>query len=172
MQQETLGHRGHKGDPLYQVRRLLRRGAEHLTEAHRRRLDAALTTGDPTGEVTLAWQVAQDLRAVYHAPTAQQGRRRARRLIQVLPGCPVPEVARLGRTLRSWQVELLAYFDTAGASNGPTEAMNLLVEKIRRIGHGFRNFDNHRLRLLLSCGLTWHDRGALRIRTRRPRFVA
>lgn len=172
VQQETLGHRGHKGDPLYQVRRLLRRGAEHLTEPHRTRLDAALTTGDPTGEVTLAWQVAQDLRAVYHAPTAQQGRRRARRLIQVLPGCPVPEVARLGRTLRSWRVELLAYFDTAGASNGPTEAMNLLVEKIRRIGHGFRNFDNYRLRLLLGAGVDRHTPETPRIRTRRPRMVA
>ena len=33
-----LGHRGHKHDPLYQVRRLLRRGAEHLTDVQRQRL--------------------------------------------------------------------------------------------------------------------------------------
>ena len=31
VQQTTLGHRGHKDDPLYQVRGLLRHGAEHLT---------------------------------------------------------------------------------------------------------------------------------------------
>lgn len=32
---------------------------------------------------------------------------------------PIPEIARRGRTLRAWQHELLAYFDTDGASKGP-----------------------------------------------------
>jgi transposase len=40
----------------------------------------------------------------------------------------VPEVARLGRTLAVWRKEFLAYFDTSRASNGPTEAFNLLIE--------------------------------------------
>ena len=38
---------------------------------------------------------------------------------------------------------------------GPTEAINLLIKKIKRVGHGFRNFTNYRLRLLLHCGTTW-----------------
>lgn len=45
-------------------------------------------------------------------------------------------------TLTEWQTEIMAYFDTGGASNGPTEAVNLLIEKVRRIGHGYRNFAN------------------------------
>ena len=52
-----------------------------------------------------------------------------------------------------WRFEVLAYHSTAGASNGPTEAVNLLVDKIRRIGHGYRNFTNYRRRLLLGCGV-------------------
>jgi transposase len=32
VQQQTLGHRGHAGDPLFRIRRLLRRGHEHHTE--------------------------------------------------------------------------------------------------------------------------------------------
>ena len=44
---------------------------------------------------------------------------------------------------------MLAYFDTSGVSNGGTEAINLLIEKTRRLAHGFRNFDNYRLRILL-----------------------
>jgi transposase len=171
-QQQTLGRRGHKDDPLYAVRRLLRHGADHLTERQRLRLDTALVAGDPSGEVTVAWRIAQDLRAIYHAPNAAEGRRRARRLLAILPGCPIPEAARLGRTLRAWKIEFLGYFDTAGVSNGPTEALNLLIEKVRRIGHGFRNFANYRLRLLLYCGISWQDEKPLRIRTRRPRFVA
>lgn len=172
VQQQTLGHRGHKGDPLYEARRLLHRGAEHLTDKAAARLDTALAAGDPDGEVAIAWQAAQRLRAVYHDHDLRTGRRQAERLLQQLPTCPIPEIARLGRTLRSWRTEFLAYFDTDRASNGPTEAMNLLVEKIRRVGHGYRNFDNYRLRLLLYCGVDWHTPPTPRIRSRRPRLVA
>jgi transposase len=44
---------------------------------------------------------------------------------------------------------MLAYFATHGVSNGGTEAINLLIEKTRRLAHGFRNFDNYRLRIVL-----------------------
>jgi hypothetical protein len=33
--------------------------------------------------------------------------------------------------------------------------MNLLIKKIKRVGHGFRSFENYRLRLLLRCGAPW-----------------
>jgi len=49
----------------------------------------------------------------------------------------VPELHRLARTIDSWRSELLAYFDTERVSNGPTEAINLLIKKIKRVGHGF-----------------------------------
>jgi hypothetical protein len=49
-------------------------------------------------------------------------------------------------------------------SNGPTEAINLLIKKIKRVGHGFRNFDNYRLRLLLHCGVEWNTVRATPIR--------
>jgi transposase len=32
VQQDTLGHRGHKHDPLYQIRGLLSHGVGHLSE--------------------------------------------------------------------------------------------------------------------------------------------
>jgi transposase len=172
VQQQTLGHRGHKHDPLYEIRRLLRRGAEHLTDTQVEKMNTALAVGDPNGEVTIAWHMAQRVRSIYHAPNEEQGRRRARELIEILPTCPISEVARLGRTLRSWRLELLAYFDTGGASNGPTEAINLLIEKTRRVGHGFRNFSNYRLRLLLACGVDWQTPSATPIRGRLPRLAA
>jgi hypothetical protein len=68
--------------------------------------------------------------------------------------------------------EFPAYFDNNRASNGPTEAVNLLVEKIRRIGHGYRRFDHYRRRLLLFCEIEWPAYLLLRIRVRRPSFVA
>ena len=61
-------------------------------------------------------------------------------------------VARLGRTLKQWRTEFLGYFDTDGASNGGTEAINGLIELHRRVARGFRNRDNYRLRMLLIGG--------------------
>jgi hypothetical protein len=49
--------------------------------------------------------------------------------------------------------EILARHATGGCSNGPTEALNLLVKKVKRVGHGIRNFANYRLRLLVRCGV-------------------
>jgi len=65
--------------------------------------------------------------------------------------CPILEVARLGRTLRAWRAQVLAYFDTSGVSNGGTEAINLITEKVRRLAHGFKNFDHYRLRIMLAA---------------------
>jgi hypothetical protein len=51
--------------------------------------------------------------------------------------------------------KILAFHASDGCSNGPTEAINLLIKKVKRVGHGFRNFANYRLRLLLHCGVRW-----------------
>ena len=83
-----------------------------------------------------------------------------------------PEQLRLARTLDAWHDELLAYFTTGGVSNGPTEAINLLIKRVKRVGFGFRNFDNYRLRLLLHCGVRWNTPTTTPIRGRAPRSAA
>jgi transposase len=173
VQHETLERRGHKGDPLYEARRVLRRRADRLGPKAAARVQAALTAGDPHGEVTAAWICAQELARVYLATDPAGGHGRALAVIEALLTCPVPEAQRLGRTLRTWRREFLAYFPTGGASNGPTEAVNLIIEKTRRLGHGFRNWHNYRLRLLPRCGgIRWNTATTPRVRTRHPRFVA
>jgi transposase len=57
-------------------------------------------------------------------------------------GVQIPELSRLARTVRAWEAELLAFPSTMGCSNGPTEAVNLLINKVKGVGHGFRNFTN------------------------------
>jgi transposase len=162
VQQHTLHRRGHKDDPLYRVRRTLMTGADHLTDQQHKRLEKYLPVGDPNGEVDLAWQAYQRLRAIYHASSPQAGRRLAEQLIDVLHTCPIPEIARLGRTLRQWRNQILAYFATGGVNNGGTEAINGVTEKTRRLAHGFRNFENYRLRILLAADGTrpYQDRPA------------
>ncbi len=82
------------------------------------------------------------------------------------------ELTRLARTVGAWQAEILAWHATGGCSNGPTEAFNLLVKKVKRVGHGFRNFANYRLRLLLHCGVRWQTHRTASLRGRGPPLVA
>jgi transposase len=150
VQQDTVGHRGHKDDPLRKIRGLLRHGVEHLTDKQQAKIIACLDAGDPNGEVNLAWQCYQQVRSIYHAG-AETGRTICQKVLDSFPSCPIPEVARLGRTLKAWRQQVLAYFDTTGVSNGGTEAINLIIEKVRRLAHGFRDFEHYRLRILLAA---------------------
>ena len=138
----------------------------------RGRLEAGLIAGDPHGEVLLAWTVAQDLMHLYQLNDPDLARHRAEVLIVDLRTCPIPELARLGRTLHAWRTELSAHFDHPQVSNGPTENLNLKVKNTKRIARGYRNFAHYRLRLLLNHGRIGEDRSPTRIRTCRPRFAA
>jgi transposase len=171
VQQDELGHRGRKGDPLYGIRRLLLRGNERLSDRARARLEVGLAAGDPRDEVLDAWLAKEALRWMYAADTMAEAARRFDAFIREAKSSSVPELHRLAKTMTKWRTEILAHH-RSGASNGPTEAVNLLIKKVLRVAHGFRNFDNYRLRLLLHCGVRWQTPAATRIRGRAPRLVA
>ncbi|MFH5823761.1 transposase [Georgenia sp. AZ-5] len=156
VQQDTLGHRGRRDDPLYKVRNILRAGAERLTARQWERLETYLPAGDPDSEVFIAWQCYQRLRSVYQLPDLTEAKKVAEQIVLTFHTCPVPEVARLGRTLRRWKEQFLGYFTTDRANNGGTEAINGIIELHRRIARGFRNRDNYRLRMILVGGGLTH----------------
>ena len=172
VQQEQLGHRGRKHDPLYGIRRLLLRTWGNLNERGWERLRAGLAAGDPDGEVAAVWLASELLAEVYTARDLAHAKQRLIVFFQHAADVEIRELTRLATTIDRWRDEVLAYHSTAGASNGPTEAVNLLVDKIRRIGHGYRNFTNYRRRLLLGCGITWPTVPTRRIRGRQPALVA
>ena len=68
-----------------------------------------------------------------------------------VPGA-LSEVVTLGRTLKKRAVDVLAYFDRPGTSNGPTEAINGRLEHLRGSALGFRNLTNYIARSLLESG--------------------
>ena len=61
------------------------------------------------------------------------------------------EVRSLGRTLKNWRNEIIAWH-RSHASNGPTEAVNNLVKRVKRAAFGFRSFRSCRVRALLYAG--------------------
>lgn len=158
VQNQTLGHRGRKGDPLYRIRKLLSTGAERLNEQGHDRLLLGLRVGDPDREVEGAWLAKESVRDIYLTEDIEEA---AILLEKAIAGCqqdPVPEIKSLGRTLSRWRPEILNHHRT-GVSNGPTEGQNLCVKKVKRCGHGFSDFDNYRLRVLLFAGgVQWPHR--------------
>ena len=156
VQQEQLGHRGRKNDPLYRIRSILRAGVEKLSERQLSRIEAGLQAGDPDYEVTIAWRCYQQLRSAFQTPSLRECKKIAKRVLESFHTCPIPEIARLGRTLRQWRQQLLAYFTTDRANNGGTEAVNGIIELHRRIARGFRNPTNYRLRMILAAGKLTH----------------
>ncbi len=169
VQNETLGHRGRKHDPLYRIRKLLVSGAERLDEGASNRMLLALRVGDPHDEVLGAWLAKESVRDVYLTDDPAVA---ATLLDKAIAGCAadeVEEIRSLGNTLSSWRAEILAHH-VSGASNDPTEGLNLCVKRVKRCGHGFKRFEHYRLRVLLHAGgVTWPSRPRPpRIRTRSP----
>ena len=75
-----------------------------------------------------------------------------------------PEIQKLGRTIQHW-FEKITNYHLARVSNGPTEALNNLIKRIKRIGFGFRNFENYRIRALLYAGKpNWRVLGSIVVR--------
>ena len=58
VQQDTLGHRGRKGDPLYQIRNLLRASRHRLTPRQQERLREAFTADEAHISVEVAYHCA------------------------------------------------------------------------------------------------------------------
>jgi len=172
VQQDTTGHRGRSGDPLYGIRRTLLRGHERLTARAFDRLLTGLDTGDAGQQVARTWIGKEELRRVYAAHDLPDARRRLTAFYLHCAFADVAELHRLARTISAWEDQVLAYFTTGQASNGRTEATNLLIKRTKRIGFGFRSFTNYRLRLLLSCGVTWDTHRTTPIRGRSPRLAA
>jgi transposase len=170
-QQTLTGHRGRRGDPLYDIRKLLLSGHERLDQRARDRLDAALAAGDPKDEVLEAFVTKEHLREVYAVDDPDDAIQLLEVVLAECADSDLPELRRLGRTLARWQTEIINHHRT-GDSNGPTEAMNLLIKKIKRAGCGFTNFDHYRLRVLAHCGLKWQTQRAARIRNLTPRSAA
>ena len=93
------------------------------------------------------------VREVFHQATPAQGQRLAAHLIESLPACPIPEIARLGAD--PTQVEgrtrrLLRY--RRSQQRAPQKPSTDIIELGRRTARGYRNTTNYQLRMLLVAG--------------------
>jgi transposase len=152
VQNETMGHRGRKDDPLYRCRRLLTKADERLDEKGRTKLLGLLDAGDPRGEVRAAWHAKEVVRSIYDHHNHDLALAFVTRLAGDLQdeSCPI-EVRSLGRSISNWR-RAIAAWHRSHVSNGPTEAVNNLIKRVKRVAFGITNFRNYRIRALLYAG--------------------
>jgi transposase of ISAar38, ISL3 family len=154
VQQETLGHRGRSGDPLYGIRRVARTRAGLLTTKQQHRL-AKVFADERHVAFEVTWSLYQSVIEAYQADQPAEGKKIMTRLItSIQSGVPagLEELRSLGQTMKRRRDDILAFFDHPGTSNGPTEAVNGLLEHLRGTAKGFRNIVNYIARCLLDAG--------------------
>lgn len=152
VQNETLGHRGRRDDPLWRARRRLSMAQERLSADQHDRLMGLLRAGDPHQEVWFAWNAKEVVRQIYDHTNVELALEWVAEIGRDFtdPAMPI-EVRRLGRTIRRWAAQIVAWH-RSHVTNGPTEAVNNLAKRIKRVAFGLVNFRHHRVRCLLYAG--------------------
>ena len=152
VQHEVFGSRGLAQDPLYRCRKLLSMAAERLSEKANKKMRGLLEAGDPRGDVMTAWRAKEAVRELYTHTDEKLANQWVDTLVDTMFDEDYPvEVRSLSRTLKKWKKEIVAWH-CSQVSNAPTEAMNNLIKRTKRIAFGFVNFRNFRIRALLYAG--------------------
>ncbi len=116
-------------------------------------LPDATQIADPFHVVKLANFVLDEVRRrVRNETCGHRGRKtdphyRSRKLMTIDlqdDSCP-PELRRLGRTITKWRLPIAAWHQ-AKFTNGPTEAVNNLIKRVKRVAFGITNWTNYRTR--------------------------
>ena len=152
VQNDTCGHRGRRDDPLWRARRRLTIARERLSDDQHGRLMGLLRAGDPHREVWFAWNAKEVVRQIYDHTDPALAAEWVAEIGRDFTDREMPfEVRRLGRTITRWAAQIVAWH-RSHVTNGPTEAVNNLAKRIKRVAFGLVNFRHHRVRCLLYAG--------------------
>ena len=100
----------------------------------------------------MTWHAKESIRWLYAHTDHDLALEFVERLSDDMADKDLPvEVRSLGRTLKRWKHQIAAWH-TAQVSNGPTEAANNLIKRVKRAAFGFTSFRNYRIRALLYAG--------------------
>ena len=152
VQQDTLGHRGRKGDPLYQIRLLLRASRYRLTPRQKERLREAFVADEAHISVDVAYLHGASARGLLPSHTCP--RPTPGRLVSSSAYQPVPSSKSLAWAgpYVSGRTHLTPTSIPAEQVTAPRKPSTDIIELGRRIARGYRNPTSYQLRMLLIAG--------------------
>ena len=103
-------------------------------------------------ELETAWQLKEQMRAVYDERGRRAGGAALRRWYRDVELAGIPEFIKLARMIRKAEPEILNYF-TYRLTNAFAEGITNRIKVVKRQAYGMRNFDNFRDRVLVQCGV-------------------
>ncbi len=108
--------------------------------------------GTLAGRLWFAWNAKELVRQIYDHTNGVLAEAWVDEIVRYFADAEMPpEVRRLGRTIGRWRDQIVAWH-RSHVTNGPTEAVNNLVKRVKRVAFGMRNFAHHRIRSLLYAG--------------------
>ena len=111
-----------------------------------------LRTSDPRREVWFAWNAKDVVRQIYDHTDPELATDWVDEIVRDFADRDMPlEVRHLGRAIARWRDQIIAWH-RSHVSNGPTEAVNNLVKRVKRVAFEMRNFAHYRIRSLLYAG--------------------
>jgi transposase len=160
---QLRGRRGRASDPEYQVRNLLRRNHEDLSDrAFAKLWNTLVELGEPGLTILKTWIAKEELRRLLAlAGTGCDRNMIAHRLYRFYTWCAdagVDELKRLATTIQTWWPCIDAFLHTK-ITNSKSEGYNRVVKLDARNAYGYRNPQNQRLRT--RCATTRRARGCL-----------
>jgi transposase len=133
---------------LYQARHRLLKASERLTSLQRHRL-CDLFARDPI--IAEAWGLKEAFRNIYRAASRADAQQRLDTFYLAVDRAGLPAFDAFAKGIRSWQQELLAYFEEP-TTNGYAEGVINKVKVIKRRAYGLPTFTGFRKRVVIACG--------------------
>ena len=121
---------------------------EDLTDAQRDKLDALKRKAG--SRLFRAWELKEDLRAVFRAETADGAERLLGAWLHDAAYCKIGPVVAVEKKVRKRKADVIAAVEL-GIGNGRVEAINNKIKVTVKMGYGFRNTDNLVGLLMLRC---------------------
>lgn len=143
---EKVGRRGRMSEPTYRYRKLLTCNLENLSNKQTERLKDVLAADTELG---IIYAIKEHVRDLLKTTNIDDFQRRWAVLERSVKASKLKEARSLFGTLKMWRKELLVFCRTR-LTNARSEAANLTAKNMKRIGRGYTNHGNYRLRILLS----------------------
>lgn len=142
---------------------LLKTNIEDLTEDGKTMLTELFRD---VPELKKVYALKESFRAIYNVETREEAEEAFEKWVAQIPpkNDDFKPFFSVARTVRAWHKEIFNFFDTDGASNAITEAMNGIIKRVNRLGNGY-SFEVLRAKILYGAGTKAF------IRTKKPKYT-